>query len=331
VTSQSATNPAAHETIDVSVVLPVFNESGHVEAEVSRIAAAFERGNLRGEIIVVDDGSTDGSSEVVDRIAGIRVIHLPVNRGTGAARRIGTEAALGEVVVWTDADLTYPNDLIPELVAALDGKDQVVGARDHERGTLRVLRTPAKWLIRRLAQFLVRVQIPDLNSGFRAFRKDVGSQFLNQLPTGFSCVTTMTMSFLANGYTVGYMPIEYSKRAGRSKFHWWSDTRRYLLQVVRMMISYEPLRVFLPPGLVLFAAALGKGIFDVFDKDFRIGTNTIVLLLMATQIIVLGLVADLIVRVNRRPEMVPSAVSLSVGQLVANDSSGSGNTSGSVR
>jgi len=331
VTTEISSIPIGDNSIDVSVILPVYNEAGHVEAEVERIHAAFARGGLSGEIIVVDDGSTDGSSELVDAIPGIRVIHLPMNRGTGTARRIGTEAARGDVVVWTDADLTYPNDQIPELLEALKGHDQVVGARDHERGTLKVLRTPAKWMIRHLAQFLVRTPIPDLNSGFRAFRRDVGSQFLNQLPTGFSCVTTMTMSFLANGYTVAYMPIEYGTRAGRSKFHWWSDTRRYLMQVIRMMISYEPLRVFLPPGFLLLAASVGKGIFDVFDKDFRIGTNTIVLLLMATQIIVLGLVADLIVRVNRRPEMVPGAASLSAYQPLASDSNGKGNTSGSVR
>jgi len=331
VTTDSQSLPDPDTTVQVSVILPVYNESGHVQAEVDRILAAFDRASLRGEIIVVDDGSTDGSSDLIDAIPGIRAMHLPVNRGTGAARRIGSEAARGEVVVWTDADLTYPNDLIPELVSALAGHDQVVGARDHERGTLKVLRTPAKWLIRHLAQFLVRTPIPDLNSGFRAFRKDVGAQFLNQLPTGFSCVTTMTMSFLANGYSVGYMPIEYATRAGRSKFHWWSDTRRYLMQVIRMMISYEPLRIFLPPGLFLLAVAVGKGVFDVFDKDFRIGTNTIVLLLMATQIIVLGLVADLIVRVNRRPEMVPSAASLSARQSAARDSNGNGNTRGSVR
>lgn len=294
----------------VSVILPVYNELGHVEAEVERIRASLRRGNLNGEIIVVDDGSTDGTSEAVDRMVGIRVIHLDVNRGSGAARKVGTESARGDVIVWTDADLTYPNDRIPELVQALEGYDQVVGTRDREAGTHRLLRTPTKWMIRRLAQFLVRTPIPDLNSGFRAFRRDVGAQFLNQLPTGFSCVTTMTMSFLANGYSIRYMPIEYAERAGRSKFHWWSDTRRYLMQVIRMVISYEPLRVFLPPGLFLFLVALGKGIFDVFEKDFRIATNTIVLLLMATQIIVLGLVADLIVRVNRSKQMVPGAASL---------------------
>jgi len=306
----------ASDVPDVSVILPVYNESGHVAQEVDRIFAAFKRGNINGEIVVVDDGSTDGTSEVVDAIDGIRVIHLHINRGSGAARRVGTEAARGEIIVWTDADFTYPNDKIPELVAALEGYDQVVGSRDREAGTHRWLRTPVKWLIRRLAQFLVRTPIPDLNSGFRAFRRDVGSQFLNQLPTGFSCVTTMTMSFLANGYSVRYMPIEYAERAGRSKFHWWRDTSRYLMQVVRMVISYEPLRVFLPPGVFLLIVALTKGAYDVVEKDFRFASNTIVVLLMATQIIVLGLVADLIVRVNRPKEMVRGAASLGVDRGV---------------
>ncbi len=292
---------------DVSVVLPVYNEVTHVEAEVSRIRRALDEAGLSSEIIVVDDGSDDGSGEVLERLEGIRLIRLDVNRGTGTARRIGTRAARAPVVVWTDVDMTYPNETIPDLVAALDGVDQVVGARDREAGRLPWIRRPAKWAIRRLAQYLTRTPIPDLNSGFRAFRRDVAAQFLGQLPAGFSCVTTMTMVFLSHGYTVRYVPIEYRVRSGRSKFHWWSDTRRYLMQIVRMMLSFEPLRVFMPPGVVLLGVAGAKLVFDVVDKDFRIGTNTIVLLLMATQVIVLGLIADLIVRVNRPSDLVPSA------------------------
>lgn len=80
---------------------------------------------------------------------------------------MGTEAARGAVVVWTDADMTYPNDRIAELVGQLEGADQVVGARTTEEGTHKVLRTAAKWLIRRLAQYLASTRIPDLNSGYR--------------------------------------------------------------------------------------------------------------------------------------------------------------------
>ena len=161
-------------------------------------------------------------------------------------------------MVWTDVDMSYPNDEIPMLVKELDGYDQVVGARRTEEGTRRFFRVPAKWFIRRLASYLTDTEIPDLNSGLRAFRRDVGMQYVHHLPAGFSCVTTLTMSFLANGYSVKYVPIDYRPRAGTSKFHWWRDTKRYLLQVVRMSLSYNPLKVFLPIGLVLLAVGLAK-------------------------------------------------------------------------
>ena len=150
--------------------------------------------------------------------------------------------------MWTDVDMTYPNDEIPMLVKELDGFDHVVGARRTEEGTHRVFRVPAKWFIRKLASYLTETDIKDLNSGLRAFRRDVAMQYVHHLPAGFSCVTTLTMSFLSNGYSVKYVPIDYFPRAGTSKFHWWRDTKRYLLQVVRMTLSYNPLKVFLPIG-----------------------------------------------------------------------------------
>ena len=160
--------------------------------------------------------------------------------------------------MWTDVDMTYPNDEIPQLVKELEGYDHVVGARRTEEGTKRVLRVPAKWFIRKLACYLTETDIPDLNSGLRAFRRDVAMQYVHHLPAGFSCVTTMTMSFLANGYSVKYVPIDYFPRAGESKFHWWRDTKRYLLQVVRMTLSYNPLKVFLPIGGLLLVARVGQ-------------------------------------------------------------------------
>ena len=195
--------------------------------------------------------------------------------------------------------MTYPNDQIPALVKELDGYDQVVGARTSEQGTHRAARVPAKWFIRKLASFLVEKPIPDLNSGFRAFRRDVGLQFVSQLPAGFSCVTTITMTFLANGYSVKYVPIDYAPRSGRSKFHWWSDTRRYLTQVIRLVLSYNPLRVFLPIGVALTVLGVGKLVYDLVDKDFRVATNTLLILFAAFQVFAVGLLADLVVRVNK--------------------------------
>jgi glycosyltransferase involved in cell wall biosynthesis len=293
--------------IDVSVVLPIYNEVEHVEQEILRIRTALDASTYTYEIVVVDDGSSDGSTDVLRQIPGIHLIAFAQNRGSGSARRAGTQASRGKVVVWTDADMTYPNTEIPALVKELEGFDQVVGARRTEEGTMKALRVPAKWFIRKLASYLVETNIPDLNSGFRAFRRDVGAQFLHMLPKGFSCVTTMTMSFLANGYSTKHVPIDYYERSGRSKFHWWRDTQQYILQVFRLVMSYDPLRVFVPLGIVLGVLAVGKLGYDLAAHPFRVAVDTLVILFAAFQIFAIGLVADLVVRTNRPRDEVPPA------------------------
>jgi polyisoprenyl-phosphate glycosyltransferase len=301
---------AERPQLDVTIILPVYNEAEHLREEINRIRASMDASEYSYEIIVVDDGSTDGSGEVAATIGDVRVMRFLQNRGSGSARKAGTGAARGRVTVWTDVDMTYPNDTIPQLVKELDGYDQVVGARRTEEGTMKGLRVPAKWFIRRLASFLTQTKIPDLNSGFRAFRTDVARQYIRHLPAGFSCVTTMTMTFLSGGYSVKYIPIDYAKRAGESKFHPVKDTRRYGTQVVRMVLSYSPLRIFLPVGFALLTLGSGKLVYDAVKYDLRITTNTLLILFAAFQVIAIGLLADLVVRVTRdRDEVAPAAAS----------------------
>ena len=179
----------------------------------------------------------------------MRLMPFRRNGGSGTARRIGTQDARGRIVVWTDADMTYPNERIPEFVRYLDENpdvDQVVGARTTEEGTHKWARVPAKWVIRKVASSLSGTAIPDLNSGLRAFRRDVSLPYLRLLPPGFSCVTTITMAFLSNQHGVDYVPIDYAKRAGVSKFHPFRDAYRYILQVLRMVMYFNPLKVLMP-------------------------------------------------------------------------------------
>lgn len=308
--TEDPTHVSDLHAVDLSVVLPVYNEEDHLEDEVKRISTALDASRYSYEIVVVDDGSTDRSPEIAARLSRVRLIRFKTNRGSGSARKYGTMAARGSVVVWTDVDMTYPNHDIPKLVDEMDAFDQIVGARTSEEGTARFVRRPVKWAIRRLASYLSRTDIPDLNSGFRAFRRDVADQFLYLLPRGFSCVTTITMAFLSNGYSIKYTPIEYSPRSGHSKFHWWKDTQRYLLQVVRMVLMHEPIRFFGPPAALIGVVGVGKLIFDLIDKNFRVGTNTIVLLGLSLALAAIGLTSDLMVQLNkRRHDVMPATIS----------------------
>ncbi|HLZ36308.1 MAG TPA: glycosyltransferase family 2 protein [Mycobacteriales bacterium] len=287
----------------VTIVLPCYNEQDHVLAEIERITAAMDASGYSYELLVIDDASTDDTltilQDCLDRFPHMRLMPFRRNGGSGTARKIGSREARGEIVVWTDADMTYPNEQIPEFVRYLDehpGVDQVVGARTSEEGTHKLLRVPAKWVIRSIAQFLSGTKIPDLNSGLRAFRRDVSLPYLRLLPPGFSCVTTITLAFLSNQHPVDYLPIDYAKRSGTSKFHPFRDAYRYILQVLRMIMYFNPIKVLMPVALWAMGIGTVKLGFDVVRYDFHVATSTVLLLVTGFQIAALALLADLVAR-----------------------------------
>ena len=287
----------------VTIVLPCYNEQGHVATEVERICAAMDSSGYAYELLAFDDASTDGTlaslQEIAPQFPMMRIVHFDRNGGSGTVRRIGTQQARGDIVVWTDADMSYPNERIPELVQTLEKDhmlDQVVGARTSEQGTHKILRVPAKWFIRKIAEILTNASIPDLNSGLRAFRREVSLPYLRLLPPGFSCVTTITLAFLCNQHDVRYVPIEYAKRSGTSKFKFFKDAYRYILQVLRMVMYFNPLKVLMPVALFLLALGVAKGIFDMVVHPLLFAINTILILMSGLIIASMALLADLIVR-----------------------------------
>jgi glycosyltransferase involved in cell wall biosynthesis len=301
----SAVVPASAEPRPplVTIVLPCYNEQDHVLDEVERISAAMDASGLTYELLAIDDASTDDTLQVLrdaaPRYPHMRLMPFRRNGGSGTARRIGTQDARGEIVVWTDADMTYPNERIPEFVQMLlddPTYDQVVGARTSEEGTHKFLRVPAKWIIRKIAERLSNSSIPDLNSGLRAFRRSVSLPYLRLLPPGFSCVTTLTLAFLSNQHDIKYVPIDYAKRAGTSKFHFVKDAYRYILQVLRMVMYFNPLKVLMPLALWLLVLGIGKGIYDLFAHFGRFAVNTVLVFITGMLIAALALLADLIVR-----------------------------------
>jgi len=223
-------------TLDVTVVLPCHNEGPNIRAETERIHHALTQTQLSFEILCIDDGSTDDTPDQLHAAAAsldLRILTHTQQLGAGAARRLGTTQAHGRIIVWTDCDLTYPNEQIPHLIETLENHptaEQVIGARTSEQGTHAATRRLVKALIRHYLSRRIGQPIPDLNSGLRVFYRDSAEHTLPLLPDGFSCTTTMTLDFLLQPRHVTYEPITYRPRSGTSKFHPITDTYRLLRQ-----------------------------------------------------------------------------------------------------
>lgn len=282
-----------NQTIQVSVVIPSYNEENAIGQVIDDVRQAMATTHYPFEIIVVDDCSTD-QTPARAKEKGVRLIERKINGGSGASRKTGIRAARGEYIVMLDADGTYTAADIPKMLDLLPEWDQVNGARTSEEGTMKALRVPAKWLIRRLAIYLSGVHIPDLNTGLKVFKRDVMLKYLWVMPEGFSCVTTMTLAFLCNGYAVTWLPTKYHKRIGKSKFHPIKDTSKYLSTVVRMVMYFNPLRVFMPLSSLLFLIGLIRGMYNIYFY-YKIEEGEIILTLGGILIGVMGLLADLIV------------------------------------
>jgi glycosyltransferase involved in cell wall biosynthesis len=283
----------------LSVVIPAHNEAAAIGPMLDRVQAVMAEARLEGEIIVVDDGSTDGTPSEVTRSQDVRLIQHPYNKGYGAALKTGIRQARYDIILILDADGTYPCEMIPRLAAEIGPYDMAVGARTGTEVHIPLIRRPAKWMLNRLANYLSGQEIPDLNSGMRAFKRDLVVRFFRLLPSGFSFTTTLTLALLTNDYNAVYIPVDYYPRVGRSKIRPVRDTINFFSLVVRMVLSFRPLRVFVPLALVLVLLSLGKVIYDVNTYAFHLATSTVVLLTLTFQIIVLGLVTDLIVSLHK--------------------------------
>jgi glycosyltransferase involved in cell wall biosynthesis len=282
--------------VELSVVIPAFNEEKGIGRTVDELRHRLEAESISFEIIIVDDGSTDGTRKAAEE-SGARVIAVSENRGYGAALKRGIKAGNSPFVAITDADGTYPaSDLTRMLEIARDA-DMVVGARSASMKNVPLMRRPAKLFLNKLANFLSRRNIPDLNSGLRVFRRSSLEQFLPLLPEGFSFTTTITLCMVCSHLNVQYVAIDYRPRIGKSSMR-PREFFNFILLVVRAIVLFNPLRVFLPLGAFLFLAGVAKLIYDIAIGN--LSESAIFGLLAAIMIWSLGLVADMISRLHLR-------------------------------
>jgi glycosyltransferase involved in cell wall biosynthesis len=287
----------------VTLVVPVYNEEGAIEGVVERLCG-LELG-VPLEVLVVNDGSTDATGSMLARLCTeqprLRIIDHRGNLGYGAALKTGFSAAAHEVVVITDGDGTYPESAIVDLLACIDdGAEMAVGSRTGASVHIPFIRRPAKWFLRKLASYLAGTPIPDLNSGLRAFRRDLVLTYRPILPQGFSFTTTITLASLTNHHRVDYVSIDYAHRAGRSKIRPVRDTLGFLSLIIRTVLYFNPLKVFYPASFLLFVALCGLTYYDLFVvSPPNLGDKTVLVFVALVQVLTVGLLADLIEKKSR--------------------------------
>lgn len=290
-------------TPPVTVIIPAYNEEGAVGSQVHAIARVLETEGIPYEIIVVDDGSHDRTTENAVQ-AGARVLRHLENRGYGASLKTGIDAAHYDTIVISDADGTYPSHEIPTLISKLETADMVVGARTTRVSHIPLIRRPAKWILGKLANQIAGRKIPDLNSGLRAFRRDCVRQYFPILSNRFSFTTTSTLALMADDYRVVYHPIDYYARVGQSKIkprHFMD----FMMLVLRMAMLFQPMKIFVPLAVGCIGLGLVKLLFDIVSFYPRTGTfswdllvqpvlstSAVLLLLVGLQLLLIGMVAD---------------------------------------
>lgn len=272
--------------IETSIVIPVYNEAENLKALLGRIEALELP---RAEIIVIDDGSTDGSADVA-LSAGVGVIRHPYNIGNGAAVKSGMRAAQGRWVVLMDGDGQHKPEDIPKLLAEAGKYHMVVGART-KGSKLRLHRNAANTAYNLLASYVTRFKVQDLTSGFRILSRRDALRFIDLLPNTFSYPTTLTLAFLRSGLTVKYVPIQTLYRSGQSKISLVTDGVRFFLIIAKIATLFSPFRIFLPVSIMFFFAGMANYAYT-FYTEHRFTNMSALMFTTAVIIFMLGLVSE---------------------------------------
>jgi glycosyltransferase involved in cell wall biosynthesis len=282
----------------LSVILPVYNESDTIEQLIPEIIQTLNAHQDRFEVIAVDDGSNDETSQVLWELKQsfpdqLRVARHLYNRGNGAALRSGSRIARGEILVYMDSDGQHAPEDIKELISNIPPFDLVIGARTKGyKGSW--YRNAANWIYNRFASWLSNTEVVDLTSGFRALRRSAASHFIHLYPNGFSAPTTITLSFIKAGYNVAYVPVDVDPRTtGRSKIRLWHDGLRFVIIILRMVTLYDPLRVFLPVGFGLTVLGIVAWIAGLIQANRLVLPNSAIFLFISAVLTwLLGLVSS---------------------------------------
>ena len=291
----SNNSPGCGDPSDVTVIVPAFNEEKAIGGVIENL-----RKNLPGtRIIVVNDGSSDRTGEILAGISGIRVITHPMNRGYGASLKSGIRAAETEYVLMCDADGQHRLEDIIKLMDKRQDYDMVVGIRGEDSHRP-LLRRPGKFILRHFANYLVGTKLPDFNSGLRVFRREVIARYMHLASDRFSFSTTSSFVMLKTGQRIGYVPIVVEKRIGKSAVRQLRHGSDTLMLMLRLTMLYDPLKVFLDVAKLSFLLAVVSVGYDCYSYGkLRMSQTSLLLVIFTVLVFLFGLVGDQIAALRR--------------------------------
>ncbi|MCH7676458.1 MAG: glycosyltransferase family 2 protein [Caldithrix sp.] len=283
---------------NLTVVIPAYNEEHGLTKVLPELIENLENG---WEVIVVDDGSTDKTAEIVKGYKKIQLVKHPYNKGYGAALKTGIRAAKNEAILLMDSDGQHSIKDFHRIIKKFgeDDYDLVIGARSTEAYQVKT-RVPGKFLLTKTAEYLMGTKIKDLNSGLRIFKKSKVVPFFNILPNSFSFSTTSTLAFLKEAFNVAYIDIETEKREGRkSSVKFARDGSRTLLLITRVIMLFNPLKIFFPVSVLTFALGVLWGLYGVVIFQ-RIPNSSVILMVFGMFLFFFGMLADQTASIRRQ-------------------------------
>ncbi len=276
------------QDLEVTVVIPAFNE----KKTIADVINGVRRHLPLASILVVDDGSVDGTAEAAVT-AGATVISHPLNKGNGASIKTAIRAVGTGVIAVIDADGQHDPADLPKLVGMLANYDLVVGARSFNSAQGLPLRNLGNRILSGLASFLSEQKISDLTCGFRVFKRDVAARFLHVYPNGYSFPSTSTLCFITAGYNVRFEPVRAKHRPTETKSNLkpFRDGFKFLTLILRIISLANPNKLFFPAGLFLLICGIILTIRNlVMFAQFSGGT--VLFLAGGVNIIFFGLILD---------------------------------------
>lgn len=281
---------------DLTICVAAYNEANVIGKTLQGLRSHFPE----AELIVVDDGSTDGTASRAHAVGGVTVLSHSHNRGYGAALKTAMRHASGDAIAWFDGDGQHrPEDLKKVVARIMNGtKDAVIGVR-VDGSCQQKDRLPGKMILKWVSELVAGERIPDLNSGLRCFRRDVVLRYLHLLPDGFSASTTTTLLMIKRGYRMGYEGVIAEKRDGQSSVRIIRDGLIVLQIILRTLVLFDALRFFILLAVVQIVPGLFYGLFMALRVEQGFPVLAAAVVISGVLTFFMGIVCDQITSIRK--------------------------------